>query len=176
MREFLTRRVGPFPVWLWFLVAVLAGAAFIVWRRNRSSNNQANSTTTDSSALTQASAEMYPTSTDIFVNVPQPAQQPYNTGINPNGQPAPPPGSQPPIVVPGDPSNPQAPPRTSSITYAVRSGDTLYGIARRFGVAENNLYSVNSSTIEAVAKQHGYSSSDNGHWIFPGESLLIPVG
>ena len=32
----------------------------------------------------------------------------------------------------------------------------------------------NAGTIEAEAKKHGKSSSDHGHWIWPGEVLTIP--
>lgn len=59
-------------------------------------------------------------------------------------------------------------------TYTVKSGDTLYGIASKFHVDEPALYALNASVIEATAKSHNFSSSDHGHWIFPGEVLKIP--
>jgi LysM repeat protein len=66
-------------------------------------------------------------------------------------------------------------PSTSSSTsrsYTVRSGDTLSGIASKLGIGSwQTLYNNNKSVIESTAKNHGYSSSDNGHWIFPGEVL-----
>lgn len=36
-------------------------------------------------------------------------------------------------------------------------------------------YRENASTIEAAAKKHGKSSSDHGHWIWPGTTLSIPA-
>lgn len=60
-------------------------------------------------------------------------------------------------------------------TYTVRSGDTLYAIASRYHVDEPALYSLNSGTIETTARSHGFSSSDHGHWIFPGEILKLPA-
>ena len=65
--------------------------------------------------------------------------------------------------------------KTSSVSYTVRSGDTLNLIASRYHVDEPALYSVNAGTIEATAKAHGFGSSDHGHWIFPGEVLKIPA-
>lgn len=62
-------------------------------------------------------------------------------------------------------------------TYVVVSGDTLWGIAKQFygsGVKYNLIYDANREVIEATAKEHGKSSSDHGHWIWPGQVLTIP--
>lgn len=62
-------------------------------------------------------------------------------------------------------------------TYTVVSGDTLWGIAAKklgSGSKWTSIYDANASTIEAEAKKHGKSSSDHGHWIWPGEVLTIP--
>ena len=184
MREFLTRRLGPWPLWLWFAVFVLGVSVFIVWRKRKAgASTAANSDASNAPNLTQQSAQLYPWTTDVFVNVPQTVpdptsdpRAPYNTGINPHGQPAPYPGTYTPPVVTGLPPDVPTPQRTTSITYPVVSGDTLYAIARKFGISESALYNYNKSTIEATAKQHGFSSSDNGHWIWPKEVLTIPVG
>lgn len=61
-------------------------------------------------------------------------------------------------------------------SYTVVSGDTLSGIAAsKCGGAGNwtKLYDANASTIEAAAQAHGKSSSDHGHWIWPGETLQL---
>lgn len=61
--------------------------------------------------------------------------------------------------------------------YTVSEGDTLSGIAQReYGDASRwpKIYDANRKTIEDAAKQHGRSSSDHGHWIFPGTQLVIP--
>ena len=58
------------------------------------------------------------------------------------------------------------------------SGDTLWGIASRklgSGTKWTKIYDANASTIEAAAKKHGKSSSDHGHWIWPGTTLSIPA-
>lgn len=62
--------------------------------------------------------------------------------------------------------------------YTIVSGDTLWGIARRFlgkGVRYVEIYNLNKDVIEAAAKAHGKSSSSNGHWIWPGTVLTIPA-
>lgn len=65
----------------------------------------------------------------------------------------------------------------AAATYTVASGDTLCKIARKMMNNEGawtSLYSANSEVIEAAAKRYGKSSSDNGHWIYPGTVLTIP--
>lgn len=62
-------------------------------------------------------------------------------------------------------------------TYTVVSGDTLWGIAAKKlgnGAQWPAIYDANAGTIEEEAKKHGMSSSDHGHWIWPGEVLTIP--
>lgn len=62
-------------------------------------------------------------------------------------------------------------------SYTVKEGDTLWGIAQCYlgdGLRETEIYSLNSEIIEETAKKHGYSSSNNGWWIFPGTVLEIP--
>ena len=62
-------------------------------------------------------------------------------------------------------------------TYPVVSGDTLWGISKKFygsGTKYGTIYNANKDLIESTAKAHGKKSSDNGHWIWPGEVLTIP--
>jgi hypothetical protein len=67
--------------------------------------------------------------------------------------------------------------KTSAKSYTVKSGDTLYTIARKQlgdGSKRTKIYSLNQKTIEAAAKKHGRKSSSNGHWIYPGTELKLP--
>ncbi len=62
-------------------------------------------------------------------------------------------------------------------TYTVASGDTLWEIAaKKLGSSSKwaQIYDANAGTIEAAAMAHGKSSSDHGHWIWPGTVLTIP--
>ena len=62
--------------------------------------------------------------------------------------------------------------------YTVVEGDTLWGIAQRFlgdGMRHGEIYSLNADVIEETAQKHGFSSSENGWWIFPGTVLKIDV-
>lgn len=66
---------------------------------------------------------------------------------------------------------------SSGSTYTIKSGDTLWAIAQKFygsGAKWQDIYNANKDIIETTAKEHGYSSSNNGWWIFPGVKLIIP--
>ena len=66
----------------------------------------------------------------------------------------------------------------ASQAYTVVSGDNLWKIARRFygggGSSWKKIYDANAAVIEETAKKCGKTSSDNGHWIYPGCILTIP--
>lgn len=62
-------------------------------------------------------------------------------------------------------------------TYTVESGDTLWGIADSYygsGIRYTEIYDANADIIEAAAQDHGFDSSEGGHWIWPGEVFSIP--
>ena len=62
-------------------------------------------------------------------------------------------------------------------TYTVKAGDTLWAISKKFygtPTKHSVIYNANKDVIEAVAKSHGKTSSDNGHWIWAGTVLTIP--
>ena len=68
-------------------------------------------------------------------------------------------------------------PTSAGKTYTIKAGDTLWGIAKKFyndGSKWGVIYTANKDIIEATAKKHGRSSSENGHWIYAGVTLTIP--
>lgn len=68
----------------------------------------------------------------------------------------------------------------TSKEYTIKSGDTLWGIAKAFyadGSKWGIIYNANKTIIEAVAEKHrgkGKGSS-NGHWIYPNTKITIPA-
>lgn len=193
MREFFTRRIGPAPLWLWFVVFVFGVAIFLRWRASKTPATKDTSKNSDASysgPFVTGQSMMLPWSQDIFVNVQQPTgpgprdnypqrrgphmPTPPERGTVPPPRPVPTPTPRPdPAPSPPVPT-PTPPPRQQSITYEIKSGDTLWGIGQLFGMAWESIYQANQSLIEAVARQHGFSSSDSGHWIFGGTQLVIP--
>lgn len=68
-------------------------------------------------------------------------------------------------------------PSATTSTYTIKSGDTLWSIAKKFyddGTKWTLIYEANKDIIEKTARDHGKSSSENGHWIYPGITLVIP--
>ena len=62
-------------------------------------------------------------------------------------------------------------------TYTIKSGDTLWAIAQKYlgtGTKWQDIYTANKEIIEQTAKKYGKSSSDNGHWIYPGTIITLP--
>lgn len=61
--------------------------------------------------------------------------------------------------------------------YTVKKGDCLWNISKKFykdPTKWRKIYNANKSVIEKTAKKHGFKSSRQGWWIFPGTSLKIP--
>lgn len=77
-------------------------------------------------------------------------------------------------------------PVSKSTSYTVKDGDTLWGIAAMKkhygdGTKWRKIYEANKTIIEETAKRRwksaGYPGrdSENGHWIFTGTTLEIPL-
>ena len=68
--------------------------------------------------------------------------------------------------------------KTKETKYKIKSGDTLYSIARKKlgdGSKWKSIYTLNKKKIEAAAKAHGRKSSSNGHWIYSGTVIKLPT-
>ena len=69
-------------------------------------------------------------------------------------------------------------PASTSSTYTIKKGDTLWGIARSFygdGTKWKTIYEANKDIIESTANKYRKGKgSENGHWIYPGVTLTIP--
>lgn len=67
--------------------------------------------------------------------------------------------------------------QSSNGTYTIKEGDSLWAISEKLykdGSKWKTIYDANKDIIESTAKKYGFSSSDNGWWIFPGVTLTIP--
>lgn len=70
-------------------------------------------------------------------------------------------------------------PSSKDKTHTVKSGETLWEIAKRYyGVSSNwkMIYNANKTAIEEDAKRHGKASSSNGKLLWAGITLIIPAG
>ena len=73
-------------------------------------------------------------------------------------------------------------PTATGQKYTIKSGDTLWSIAKRFlgsGTKWKTIYDANKEIIESTAKARWKAAginrdSQNGHWIFPGTVITIP--
>lgn len=62
-------------------------------------------------------------------------------------------------------------------TYTVQYGDCLWNIAKKFygnGSEYTKILNANKTALDADAKKHGYTSSNNGNILFAGLVLTIP--
>lgn len=64
-----------------------------------------------------------------------------------------------------------------STYYTIVAGDTLWAIAKKFygdGNKKSMIYEANREVFEREAKLRGFTSSENGHWIFIGTKITLP--
>lgn len=130
-------------------------------------SNNTNSPTTNTSTTTISNTTTPPPPPPGPTKPPIPVDQPPGHRPPP---PPPPPTSTPP------PPKPAPPPGPATKTYTVVSGDTLSGIAGRFGTTWPILYNMNKGTIDSTSAAHGNPIA-GGAWnnIFPGEQLQVPA-
>lgn len=164
----LKGKIAGIPVWL--LVLVMVGGLVFYFRRKATADANTSGDSTGMSNLDYSDlANALPSSSYTYITVPGTSTGGTDTTVTTT------PGA--PAVPPSHPTPPSAtpPPKSKSVSYVVKSGDNLTRIAAKYGVKESTLFNANKTLIEAQAKKHGYKSSDNGHWIFPGEKLVVPA-
>lgn len=178
------------PPWGWAAFAA-AGVGVFFYARNKAHGSTTSATPADTAALAglygsngTVGGDLAGSGTATPPSAPSaPSQIPTGPDANPGGlhgglptrdphPPLPPPPAPP--APPAPPVNPPPAPATPRQTYTVQSGDVLWSIGSRYGKSAQDFYNANSGTIEDTARQNGFANSDGGHWIFPGEVLVVP--
>ena len=187
-----TRKLGPAPLWVWMLAGLGAALAFSSVRKNKAAAAQA--ATTSATGTTQASNQVPPIIVQNYpgYGVPGPQGPPGPAGTpgapGTPGTPAPGPFPPPPDVTGGiptpvkPPAGPQPPrpvpqprPPRQPLEYRVKPGDTLSGIAARYGTSADTLWKYNinpangrpQSTINELIRR-------GPNLLYSNELILIP--
>lgn len=58
--------------------------------------------------------------------------------------------------------------------YVVKLGDTLWDIAKAFSGNPFDWVDIEKANREKLVARDKRNASDTGHWIYPGQSLIIP--
>lgn len=73
------------------------------------------------------------------------------------------------------PAKPQAPVQTKGDkAYTVVSGDTLWGIAKRFCKSPLDWKAIEKANHSILVARDKRNANGAGHWIYPGQKLSIP--
>lgn len=171
----LARQVGPLPLGVWLLVG--AGGLWIARTRGDGIDGKDGADGTVQQVPVPVGAIASPDGSGGYV-YDGGAATVGGTVVVPNvPTQTPPPSTAPKPVVTAPRPTPTPPPPTAPIVthvyYVVRSGDTLSAIAARYHMSTATLYLRNRTVIEAAARAHGRTSSESGHWIYPGTRLMI---
>ena len=169
--EFLTRKLGPLPVWAYLAGAgALLGALVLFGRRGTATSQQGQPAgTTGGAPVIVVTPQNMPDSTSS-VNapgqVPGPLPVPLPTPAPPPPTPAPAPAPPPPPPPP--PPAPAPPPaqRTVTVCHWPQWCGSLWGIAQHFygdGSKWPTIYNANRATI-----------GPNPNLIHPGQVLVVP--
>lgn len=171
--NFLTRKVGPMPMWVWMGGAVLVLLIFSVYRNNQAANT-ANSAAASSTTDSTVPADQVPDYINqIYTTVNTPPVN-VTTGA-PAGTPT---STTPPVTTPtrgGSPTPP--PPRrpvSAPMSYTVKHGDTLSSIASRYGTTWQALWTYNTTSGNRPASTIATLKKRGPSLLYAGETILIP--
>lgn len=118
MTGFLTRRIWIFPVWLWFILLVVATYIIIRIRQAKTPDTGLNSDATTAPNLTNQPGGLMPYGGDVFVNIQQPGAQGPPGPPGPGTNTPPPPDRVTSVTLPNIPQFVDIPGDTSLYDYA----------------------------------------------------------
>ncbi|MYL45059.1 LysM peptidoglycan-binding domain-containing protein [Virgibacillus halodenitrificans] len=72
------------------------------------------------------------------------------------------------------PKRPRPNPKSKSKLYTVRKGDTLWDISKRYYGSGTKWRRIWNSNKSKLIKKDSRNKRDPGHWIYPGQKLVIP--
>jgi len=177
----LKSKLGPLPVWAWTLLGTIALALFLIRQKGKTDTSKAAADQTNSDLGSAANlANMFEVAGlmpyqggDVYINTtttqnppPSPSKPTPTTlpGKLPTG-----PGS---VTWPPKPGAKGAPaPRT---TYVVKHGDTLSGIAKKYGTTWQALYKYNTTPGVRPASTEATLKKRGPNLLYANEKILIP--
>ena len=62
---------------------------------------------------------------------------------------------------------------TMPTDYTIIPGDDLGTIAHTYGLSADDLFRMNSGTLDRAAKIHGHNDSDSGRLLYPGTTIKV---
>lgn len=175
LMELMKRKIGPAPVWVYFLVLVFGVVWFI---RSRQSKTDTGSTSDQSSANSQSFPDAQPMnySQDIFINLPW---NQNNSGATTTPAPVPVPRRR--VEIPPGPivrrklpigdgiGEFDVPLRRTSVTSVASQGDYLYSVAN---TALKSALPFDTSTMRVVSR--GDASSETAR-LMASQRRVVPA-
>lgn len=176
----LKSKLGPLPVWTWTLLGTIALALFLIRQKSKGGSDKAAADQTNSDLGSAAElANMFTVAGlmpyqggDVYINTTT-TQNPPPSNTKPTPLPLPVPVVHPTHPTPTPATGTNKPPAPRA-TYVVKRGDTLGGIAKKYGTTWQALFKYNTtkgvrpdSTISTL-KKRGPSL------LYSNEKILIP--
>jgi nucleoid-associated protein YgaU len=188
--EFLVKKAGPLPVWLWGLIGLAVAYLYSKYKAGKASATPAAATTAtpagepgtgspyfvieDNSTGGMGHSHSQPVSPPPTTTPPT-TTPPGTTTTIPVMPVGPEPSPVGPLPVPAQPvttSNPAAP--TTRATYTVVPGDTLSKIAAKFGTTAAAIFAYNTTPGVRPAATEAKLLQQGPNLIYAGQQFLIP--
>lgn len=179
----LKSKVGPLPVWAWTLLGTIALALVLIRQKSKSSGNDEAAADQTNSDLGSAAelANMFTVAGlmpyqggDVYINTTttsNPPPTPSKPTPIPLPQPVPAGNVPKPAHNPSTGSNKPPAPRA---TYVVKKGDTLSGIAKKYGTTATKLFKYNTTAGVRPANTIATLKKRGPNLLYSNEKILIP--